>query len=261
VCCRTRCCHQNSAAHEMAVAAVTTSHPTRCMRIGCCAPCRSRRVTGRADPGNTNGGSTADPSEAPDEAARWTQIDDRIRSELLADEVQETLPLPFLATVSSFGTALTGYLTWSKLTNNHVVCPLSGCTSILSSPYAQIGPVPLSALGLLGYATVASLCFCSIALKSQRSDDVLQESVWLTRTQQGILYGTFSIGDGGPGRIYIIGCCCTKLPNWLPMLTPTPQHVVHQAQSTSRDLLKLLMYRRFVNSCWYQYRSGRDPED
>eukprot|EP00892_Ulva_mutabilis_P007170 jgi/Ulvmu1/4825/UM020_0110.1 len=174
----------------MVVSAKTYVQTAQNFRHGYFAPSRARRVAGRAEPNDNNSGSTIDPVEAQEDAARWKQIDDQIRNEMMADEVQETLPLPFLATVSSFGTALTGYLTWSKLTNNQVVCPLSGCTSILSSPYAQIGPVPLSALGLLGYTTVASLCFCSMALKSQPADDVLRASMWLTRAQQGILYGS-----------------------------------------------------------------------
>lgn len=179
------------------------AHPVTCLRSCKASHCIGRRVVARADPSDTNRGNTVDPPEEFEDAAKWRQIDDQIRSEVMGDEFDDTLPLPFLATVSSFGTALTGYLTWSKLTNNHVVCPMSGCTSILSSPYAQIGPVPLSALGLLGYATVASLCFCSIAIKRQKSPDVLQASMWLTRAQQGILYGVFQAEHALQGRCII----------------------------------------------------------
>lgn len=168
---------------------ISRLQPVTCVRLCNASHCIARRLSARAEPSDADRGGTVDPVEELDDAARWRRIDDKIRNEIMAEEFQETLPLPFLATVSSFGTALTGYLTWSKLTNNHVVCPLSGCTSILSSPYAQIGPVPLSALGLLGYATVASLCFCSIAINKQRSPDVIQSGIWLTRAQQGILYG------------------------------------------------------------------------
>lgn len=201
--------HLTAVASEMVVSAQARTQSTQIFRKCKLAPCRARRVAGCAEPGDTNGGTTAGPVEGQEEAARWKQIDDKIRSEMMADEVQETLPLPFLATVSSFGTALTGYLTWSKLTNNHVVCPLSGCTSILSSPYAQIGPVPLSALGLLGYATVASLCFCSMAIKSERPTDVLQASLWLTRAQQGILYGMVSVVAAGPRARHKCSVCST----------------------------------------------------
>lgn len=183
----------------MALSTPSRLHHVTSLRLGHASNCIASRVSARAEPSDANRGGTVDPVEELEEAAKWRRIDDKIRNEIMAEEFQETLPLPFLATVSSFGTALTGYLTWSKLTNNHVVCPLSGCTSILSSPYAQIGPVPLSALGLLGYATVASLCFCSIAIKKQRSPDVIQSGIWLTRAQQGILYG-MSLADKRPGK-------------------------------------------------------------
>lgn len=147
-----------------------------------------RRVAARCEVNESSQGGIVERGVELDEASRWRQIDDRIRNEVMAGDFGDTLPLPFLATVSSFGMALTGYLTWSRLTNNYVVCPLSGCTSILASPYAQIGPVPLSALGLLGYTTVASLCLCSMAIKKQ-STNVSETGTWLSRTQRGILYG------------------------------------------------------------------------
>jgi uncharacterized membrane protein len=54
------------------------------------------------------------------------------------------------------GIAPAAYLTITKLTDNQVVCPLTGCSTILTSPFAQIGPVPLPALGMLGYGSVAA---------------------------------------------------------------------------------------------------------
>jgi uncharacterized membrane protein len=87
----------------------------------------------------------------------------------------------------------TGYLTWSKLTNAPVVCPVAGCSSILDSPYSQIGPAPLSALGLLAYGSVAFLSFCSIAMKMHRDQEATGPSKWLSAAHQGILYGVISL--------------------------------------------------------------------
>jgi uncharacterized membrane protein len=67
---------------------------------------------------------------------------------------------------------------------------MSGCSSILDSPYSQIGPAPLSALGVLAFGSVAFLSFCSIALK-QQDEQASLANVWLPRAQQGILYGTY----------------------------------------------------------------------
>lgn len=184
-----------------------------------------RLVSARAEEKPTQ--RTVETDGAPSE---WEAIDDRIREQVYSDDWEDTLPLPFIAAVSTFGTALTGvlqprlvkfnnknplpfdvvraatwelylielfvgYLTWSKLTNAPVVCPVAGCSSILDSPYSQIGPAPLSALGLLAYGSVAFLSFCSIALKSQRDQEAVGPGMWLSRAQQGILYGAQSEPD------------------------------------------------------------------
>ena len=50
------------------------------------------------------------------------------------------------------------YLTVQHLTGESLRCTIiSGCSEVLSSPYAQIGPVPLAALGAAAYFTVFSL--------------------------------------------------------------------------------------------------------
>ena len=40
--------------------------------------------------------------------SEWEAIDDRIRQQVYSDDWEDTLPLPFIAAVSTFGTALTG---------------------------------------------------------------------------------------------------------------------------------------------------------
>jgi hypothetical protein len=84
------------------------------------------------------------------------------------------------------------YLTITKLTDNQVVCPVGGCSSILNSPFAQIGPVPLPALGMLGYGSVAA---CSWLGAKQAYDLSFQLPTasrlrQLASTQQAILLGT-----------------------------------------------------------------------
>ena len=50
------------------------------------------------------------------------------------------------------------YLTVQHLTGQSLRCTIiSGCSEVLSSPYAQIGPVPLAALGAFAYFIVFSL--------------------------------------------------------------------------------------------------------
>jgi len=50
------------------------------------------------------------------------------------------------------------YLTIQHITGESLRCTIiSGCSEVLSSQYAQVGPVPLAALGAAAYFTVFSL--------------------------------------------------------------------------------------------------------
>jgi uncharacterized membrane protein len=62
------------------------------------------------------------------------------------------------AVLALVGLADSLYLTVEHLSGRSVRCTIiSGCSEVLSSPYAMIGPVPLAALGALAYFTVFSL--------------------------------------------------------------------------------------------------------
>jgi uncharacterized membrane protein len=61
------------------------------------------------------------------------------------------------AFVSLIGLGDAIYLTVQHLTGQSLRCTFSGCSEVLSSSYAQIGPVPLAALGAFAYFTVFSL--------------------------------------------------------------------------------------------------------
>src|SRR3981081_3187713 len=62
------------------------------------------------------------------------------------------------ALLSLIGLADAIYLTVQDLTGRHLRCTIiSGCSEVLSSPYAHIGPVPLAMLGAFAYFTVFSL--------------------------------------------------------------------------------------------------------
>jgi uncharacterized membrane protein len=61
-----------------------------------------------------------------------------------------------LLSLVGLGDAL--YLTVQDLTGQSLRCTIvSGCSEVLSSPYAHIGPVPLALLGAFAYFTVFSL--------------------------------------------------------------------------------------------------------
>lgn len=62
------------------------------------------------------------------------------------------------ALLSLVGLADALYLTVQHLTGQSLRCTIvAGCSEVLGSAYAHIGPVPLAALGALAYFTVFSL--------------------------------------------------------------------------------------------------------
>lgn len=71
-------------------------------------------------------------------------------------------PQPRLFSVAALlslgGLADSIYLTVTHLTGEDVTClASSGCSQVLSSAYASIGPIPLGAVGALGYFAAFSL--------------------------------------------------------------------------------------------------------
>ncbi|MEK6333308.1 MAG: vitamin K epoxide reductase family protein [Acidobacteriota bacterium] len=67
------------------------------------------------------------------------------------------------ALLSLVGLADALYLTIQHVTGQSLRCTvISGCSEVLSSPYAQIGPVPLAALGAAAYFTVFSLSILAL---------------------------------------------------------------------------------------------------
>jgi uncharacterized membrane protein len=68
-----------------------------------------------------------------------------------------TFALLGMIIVSLFGLADASYITYEKFAHVVPTCVLTGifkCSTVLESPWASIGPVPLSLLGMGFYATV-----------------------------------------------------------------------------------------------------------
>src|SRR6266404_9875017 len=75
-------------------------------------------------------------------------------------EPQQRIGWSYLITalLSLIGLADSIYLTVEHLTGQSLRCTIiSGCSEVLSSPYAQIGSIPLAAVGAAAYFTVFSL--------------------------------------------------------------------------------------------------------
>ena len=60
--------------------------------------------------------------------------------------------------LSLIGVGISGYLTWSHLVGQSPYCGgYHGCETVQNSPYAEVGGVPVAAIGLLGYLLLLGL--------------------------------------------------------------------------------------------------------
>ena len=78
----------------------------------------------------------------------------------LSSDNQKPIAWSFLiaAILSLVGLTDAIYLTVQHITGATLRCTIvSGCSEVLSSPYAQVGPLPLAAIGAAAYFTVFSL--------------------------------------------------------------------------------------------------------
>lgn len=99
------------------------------------------------------------------------------------------------AALSLVGLADAVYLTVEHLTGRSVRCTVtSGCSEVLSSPYATIGGYPLALFGALAYFTAFSLATLA-AFGSERAGNLLAvvvalmfaTSLWLLYVQAFVL--------------------------------------------------------------------------
>lgn len=68
-------------------------------------------------------------------------------------------PLLALIFLAAIGSAMTGYLSYSWLANDSIVCPVgnpAGCAIATQSSYSKLGPVPFA---ILGFVVWISLLF------------------------------------------------------------------------------------------------------
>lgn len=69
----------------------------------------------------------------------------------------------FIALIALCGLADAGFLTVMHLTGDDAVCGTSaGCSKVLSSVYASVGPVPTAAFGALAYFVVFAAAICAL---------------------------------------------------------------------------------------------------
>lgn len=87
-----------------------------------------------------------------------------------------------IGAIAIVGAVVTGYLTISHFGGQPVACPTTGCESVLSSKYAQIGSLPLSLFGTLAYASMAFFALGPLAVTGVQQKELrrkLEDWSWL----------------------------------------------------------------------------------
>lgn len=59
-----------------------------------------------------------------------------------------------IAALALAGTAISGYLTYTRYADATIFCTTGGCETVQSSRYAEIAGVPVAVLGLAGYVFI-----------------------------------------------------------------------------------------------------------
>ncbi len=85
-----------------------------------------------------------------------------------------------LGAIATAGFVLNAYLTFTKLTESSVVCPVEGCDIVLNSPYAEVAGVPLSAFGAAAYLAMSVFALVPLVLKlpERKQQQLLETGAW-----------------------------------------------------------------------------------
>jgi uncharacterized membrane protein len=70
-----------------------------------------------------------------------------------------------------------------------IVCGVGDCATVQSSPYARIGPVPVSAIGVAGYVALFALSL--IGLQPARCDSKLIGGLLLGGSAAGVAFSAY----------------------------------------------------------------------
>ncbi len=108
---------------------------------------------------------------------------------------------PIMAAIAVVGAIATAHMTVAKLAGNPLACPGNGCDKVLSSPYASIGGIPLSALGFLAYLSILVLAIAPLLLSRQKPEQRqrLDELSW-----QLLFVGTTGMAVFSSYMVYVM---------------------------------------------------------
>ncbi len=90
--------------------------------------------------------------------------------------------------------AISSCIAQAKFTQTSVACPVGGgCATVLTGEYSELfGVIPLSALGVLGYGTVAALAYYGLSRANQGVNLESGATVRMLLSGGGLLLATCS---------------------------------------------------------------------
>jgi len=112
------------------------------------------------------------------------------------------MPYGLVTGIASIGVLETAYLTGVKLFGAPLVCPVSGCETVLNSAYAELFGIPLSFFGMLTYGAVgaaaaAAASQSSKGLPTSTEDSALAAGTALLAGVSGVLIYLLQTRFGG----------------------------------------------------------------
>lgn len=91
--------------------------------------------------------------------------------------------------VGWIGLAVSGYLTWIKLTGSLAVCAgIGDCETVNSSRFAEVGGIPIALIGALGYLAILSVLY--FLVRKAAWQDILRLALF-GFTLTGTLYSLY----------------------------------------------------------------------
>jgi uncharacterized membrane protein len=97
--------------------------------------------------------------------------------------------------IATAGAALTGYLTYVKLSNGEAACPVKGCDQVLASDYATILGQPLALFGCLAYLSMVAFALVPLFIAEETQAELrhkLDDWTWSLLFWGGAAMAVFS---------------------------------------------------------------------
>jgi len=106
-----------------------------------------------------------------------------------------------IVAVAAVGIAVSAYLTWVHYSGSLALCVgVGGCETVQASRYADVGPLPVAALGLAGFTAIAAVA----AARLRPDPPTWTLTALFTMALAGTLYAAYLTYL----ELFVIGAVC-----------------------------------------------------